>query len=86
MKHLYYKVIKEFSRKEITKTALMLKLTNEQTAELLKISSRNYSNIKSGKNGCSLETFIAYIVNLCNDPIDLLDRLSEVVKEAEEKL
>ena len=52
----------------------------------LRISSRIYSNIKSGKNSCSLETFIAYIVNMCNDPIALLDRLSEVVKEAEEKL
>ena len=86
MKHLYYETISKFIRKEITGTASKEKLTNEQAADFLRISSRNYSNIKSGKNSCSLETFIAYIVNMCNDPISLLDRLSEVVKEAEEKL
>ena len=86
MKPLYYETISKFVREEIIGTASKGKLTNEQAADYLRISSRNYYKIKSGQNSCSLETFIAYIVNMCNDPIALLDRLSEVVKEAEEKL
>ena len=86
MKHQYHERLKTFIQKEITETATELALTNEEVSVLLGVSSRNYSNIKSGKYSCSAETLSSFIVNMCTDKNKFLERLTEAVKEAENDL
>ena len=86
MKHQYHETIKNFVREEIITAVAKQKLTNEQAADKLGLSSRNYSRIKAGQNSCSTETFIAYTVNICDDQISLLQRMSDIVRQAESTL
>ena len=83
MKHKYHTAVKEAIRKDMTKTVKKEKLTIEEVSEILGISSRNYSNIKSGKYGCSVETFIAYIIKLRKDNSDLFDQLSDILNDVD---
>ena len=86
MTHQYHDIVRDFIRKEVLETASKLNLTNEETAEKLRVSVRNYSYFKSGEQGCSAETLSLYLVNLCIDKIDFLNRLEIVINEAESKL
>lgn len=86
MKHQNHETISKFIRKEILEEASKQHLTNEAVAEKLGITSRNYSNFKSGKYGCSAETMCSYIVNICSNRDKFLDRLEQAVKDAESKL
>lgn len=86
MKHQNHEIMSEFIRKEILDSASRLNLTNEEISEKLGISTRNYSYFKSGKYGCSMETMSSYIVNICTDKIEFLNRLEQAVKDAESKL
>lgn len=79
MKHKYHYALKEAIRKDLTVTVKNQDLTIEDAAEILGISARNFSNIKSGKFGCSVETFIAYIIKLRKDNSDLFDNLSRIL-------
>lgn len=86
MKHQHHETISKFIRKEILEEASKQRLTNEAVADKLGITSRNYSNFKSGKYGCSAETMCSYIVNICQDKNEFLNRLEQAVKDAESKL
>ena len=86
MKHQNHYTMSEFIRKEILESVSNLKLTNEEASEKLGITSRNYSYFKAGKYGCSMETMSSYIVNICPDKHEFLNRLEIAVKEAESKL
>lgn len=86
MTHQYHEITGDFIRKEILDTALRLNLTNEEMAEKLGVSPRNYSYFKSGKYGCSSGTLIAYMLNLCTDTNEFLNRLKIIISESEFKL
>ena len=79
MKHKYHNALKEAIRNDLTDTVKNNNLTIEKAAEILGISSRNFSNIKSGRFGCSVETFIAYIIKIRKDNSDLFDELSRIL-------
>ena len=86
MTHQYHGVVCDFIRKEVLETVEILNLTNEEVSEKLGISCRNYSYFKSGKYGFSAETLSAYIVNLCIDKTGFLNRLEDVIRQAETML
>lgn len=86
MKHQYYEKLKTFLQKEITESASKHKFTNEQASETLRVSSRNYSNIKAGKSSCSTETLCVFIVKMCVDRNAFIERLIAIIEEAENEL
>lgn len=86
MKHQYHDKLKVFIRKEILRSVSELNLTNEKASEALCVTSRNFSNIKSGKYSCSAETLCVYIVKMCNDRNSFIERLAEIIEEAENEL
>ncbi len=86
MKHQYYEKIKMFLQEEITKSVTEHKFTNEKASEKLRISTRNYSNIKSGKYSCSTETLCMFIVKMCVDRNAFIERLIAIIEEAENEL
>ena len=86
MKHQYYEKLKTFLQKEITTSAVEHQYTNEKASEELKISTRNYSNIKSGKYSCSTETLCMFIVKMCVNRNAFIERLIAIIEEAENEL
>ena len=86
MTHRYHEKLKAFIRKELTRSAAELDLTNEEVSVKLGITSRNYSNIKSGKYSCSAETLSSYLVNMCTDKDRFMERLIVAVRSAEDEL
>lgn len=72
-------IIKEFLHKEITVNARKQNLTDEQVAELLGISVRSYYYIKSGKNNCSSATLLQYLVRICPDVEDFINKVRNLI-------
>lgn len=83
MKHMYQDNIKSFLRNQILETAQELKLTKEQTAELLGIDARTYAYIKAGKYACSSATLVVYLAKMCPDPMKFIEDAREVVNALE---
>lgn len=79
MKSENHIIIKEFLINEITTTAKEKNLTDEQIAELLDISVRAYYYIKSGKNNCSTVTLLQYLIRVCPDVDNFLNRIKTLI-------
>lgn len=79
MKSENHIIIKEFLINEITTTAKEKNLTDEQIAELLDISVRAYYYIKSGKNTCSTITLLQYLVKVCPNVENFIDKVKNLI-------
>ena len=68
-------IIKQYTRSEMLKTRSQLKITQVEMASRLNISSREYTNIESGKVCCSTITMLVYLNEICSDSEKFLDGL-----------
>ncbi len=74
-------VIKQYIREEMLKTRSELKITQEEMAQRLKISTRAYTDIEGGKYCCSLFTLLTYLFELCTDPRKFLNGLRDILDQ-----
>lgn len=75
MKKQYREIIKREFRNSLLKTRASFGLTQEQMAPKLYMSVRAYCGLESGENGCGTLTLVIYLLFVCEDPIELLEKL-----------
>lgn len=81
---LYKKILKRIIHQEFCQTRDRLCYTQAQMAELLQISLRSYADIDRGKNMCSGETLLMFLVNCCSDPNSFVESIKDQLGEIEE--
>lgn len=74
-------VIKQYIREELLKTRSELRITQEEMAKRLQISTRAYTEIEGGKYGCSTITIFHYMYEVCPDLQKFLNGMREVLDQ-----
>ncbi len=84
MTHELQEKIKPFLQKQIITEIKKQKLTSEKAAEILRISTRSYSHLKSGENMCSASTLVMFLVKLCESPERFVEDCREHIDKIDE--
>lgn len=82
----YRKLLKDFLHNHFVKTRANLGLTLEEMAEILHMDPRSYIDLDHGKNLCGTITFVFYLINLCNNPEQLIKDIANLFDEAEKDI
>lgn len=77
MEHSDKDKIKPIIHHEIIRTVEEMHLSKEKTAEILGIEARSVAYLKSGTTMCSATTFIMYLIRLCPDPVEFINKIKE---------
>ena len=84
MRKLYTKVLKTFFYEELVHRREALGFTQEEMADRLAMAGRTYVDLDHGKTSCSALTLVLFLIYVCDDPLDFLDRLKYAL-EANDK-
>lgn len=83
MRNLLHTVLRDYFRSELLKTHHNTEgMTQERMASILKMSTRAYADLESGKSCCSAETLVLYLRRLCPDAQAFFSGLYEKIEEA----
>lgn len=74
-------VIKQYIREELLKTRSELRITQEEMAKRLQISTRAYTEIEGGKYGCSTITIFHYMFEVCPDSQKFLEGMRDILDQ-----
>ncbi len=84
MRNTYKAVLKKYLHERIVADRKKNHLVQEKMAERLLMDWRSYADIENGKNLCSTVTFTMYLLEFCDDPIELLEEIRALYKEAQD--
>lgn len=76
--------LKSYFRDELKNKRQELKLSQEEMAERLNISTRSYSDLEHGANFCSAITLICFINNCNVDKEKLFSDFAEIMNNTED--
>lgn len=83
MKHSYHDIIKPFLRDKILREVINQNLTEEQASEILKIATRSFTNIKSGKYMVCAESLLIFMTDMCSDTEAFIDEARKLIASSE---
>ena len=81
MKKLYLERIKKYCRETLLKTRDEMNITQEEMAHLLRMSTRAYVSLESGKSCCSLCTLIIFLKHCHIDSVSFVHGLLEMISD-----
>lgn len=79
MKKSFRKLIKDYLRVSSLQTRDALRLTQEQMAAQLLMSTRSYAKLEAGHSCCSLATILIFLSRCCPDRRSFLDGLFDLL-------
>lgn len=79
MKKSFRKLVKAYLRASILRARGALRLTQEQMAALLLMSTRAYAKLEAGVSCCSLATVLIFLSRCCPDRRAFLDGLFDLL-------
>ena len=75
MRKQYTKILKDSFYEELTHDRYRMGITQEEMAEKLSMACRTYVNLDHGKSGCSALTLVLYLIYICENPTEFLQKL-----------
>lgn len=85
MKHSYHDIIKPFLREKILREVIDQKLTEERASEILKIATRSFTNMKSGKHMVCAESLLIFMTDMCSNTEAFIQEARELIANSEPK-
>lgn len=85
MDRIYEDILKEYLAKKIKETRKQEKLTQEQMAEELNISTRSYANIEHGQSICKVQTLFHFL-SFYHEPEQLLKEITQLIENTKENI
>ncbi len=71
-------------RRRLVAARTDMEITQSDMSQMLAMSLRSYSDLESGKSGCSATTLVLFLVRICPDPMAFLEELREAMCEETE--
>lgn len=84
MTHEYQDSLKPFLKEKIMAEIRRRRLTNEQAAEILRISPRSLAYLRDGTNMPGAATLLMFLVRLCENTEEFVASARELVDKIEE--
>lgn len=75
MRKHYTRVLKTIFHRELFQRRVELDITQEEMAQRLSMASRTYVDLDHGKTCCSALTLALFLIYICTDPLEFLDKL-----------
>ena len=83
MRETYKLALKHRLRFEFIETRARLKLTQEEMAERLQMSTASYNELENGVYLCSTTTLVLFLTRCCADTVQFINTLHDIIDEAE---
>lgn len=83
MKESFHMALKYCLSNLLFETRKENRLSQEEMAYFLSISTRSYSDLENGKFCCSLNTFLRFLYVFCEEPYPILDHLIGLLDTAD---
>ena len=83
MKHSYHNIIKSFLRKAILDEVIRQNLTEEKASEILRIATRSFTNMKSGKHMVCAESLLIFMTDMCSDTEAFIAEARKLIANSE---
>lgn len=85
MRKQYTKVLKTFFHQELFRRRVALDITQEEMAHRLSMASRTYVDLDHGKTCCSAVTLSLFLIYICTDPMEFLEKLRDAFENEDTK-
>ena len=86
MRKTCHAVLKQFFRLALIQARESKCLTQLKMASILAMDERSYSDLESGKSGCSAITFALFLIYICDDVVSFLKKLQYAFETALENV